>query len=130
MFTIAWRTTGGQCTPRNWHYLRHVPPLRGNCSIIPQKRSYSSPSVEGSKRSYLYGEYNTTWNKGSLTIHNISVPASSDKMLNKSLVTKSDMIVYDLEDSVPPSVEDKEGARNRLARFIHVKHALCYESLK
>lgn len=42
-------------------------------------------------------------------------------MLNKSLVTKSDVIVYDLEDSVPPSVVDKDGARNRLAHFIQVR---------
>lgn len=48
------------------------------------------------------------------------VPASSDKMLNKSLVTKSDVIVFDLEDSVPPSVADKDGARKRLAQFIQV----------
>ena len=41
-------------------------------------------------------------------------------MLNKSLVTKSDVIVYDLEDSVPPSAADKNGARDRLARFIGV----------
>lgn len=48
------------------------------------------------------------------------VPSSSEKMLNKSLVTKSDVIVYDLEDSVPPSAADKNGARNRLAQFIQV----------
>lgn len=41
-------------------------------------------------------------------------------MLNKSLVTSSDMIVYDLEDSVPPSPADKDGARNRLSEFIQV----------
>lgn len=40
--------------------------------------------------------------------------------MNKSLVTKSDVIVYDLEDSVPPSAADKNGARDRLARFIGV----------
>lgn len=49
-----------------------------------------------------------------------AVPASSDRTLNKSLVTKSDVIVYDLEDSVPPTVADKEGARSRLAQFLQV----------
>ncbi|TFK48694.1 citrate lyase beta subunit [Heliocybe sulcata] len=52
------------------------------------------------KRSYLY------------------VPAASDRMLEKSLTNKSDMIIYDLEDSVPPSKEDKAAARHRLVSFI------------
>ncbi|KIP08983.1 hypothetical protein PHLGIDRAFT_355556 [Phlebiopsis gigantea 11061_1 CR5-6] len=69
-------------------------------------RRYSTPAAESvplGKRSYLY------------------VPSSSDKMLNKSLVTKSDVIVYDLEDSVPPSAADKNSARNRLVQFIQGK---------
>lgn len=48
------------------------------------------------------------------------VPASSDRMLEKSLSTPSDVIIYDLEDSVPPSVLDKDSARNRLGDFLRV----------
>ncbi|KZT28862.1 citrate lyase beta subunit [Neolentinus lepideus HHB14362 ss-1] len=46
------------------------------------------------------------------------VPAASDRMLEKSLTNNSDMIIYDLEDSVPPSAEDKSAARHRLVSFI------------
>lgn len=49
------------------------------------------------------------------------VPSSSDRMLEKSLSTQSDIIIYDLEDSVPPSVADKDGARERLRRFFNTK---------
>ena len=48
------------------------------------------------------------------------VPASSDKMLRKSLETRSDVIVYDLEDSVPPARADKNAARERLLNFLSV----------
>lgn len=48
------------------------------------------------------------------------VPASSDKMLRKSLETKSDVIIYDLEDSVPPARIDKDTARDRLLNFLSV----------
>ena len=49
-----------------------------------------------------------------------SVPASSDKMLRKSLETRSDVIIYDLEDSVPPARTDKDAARDRLLSFLSV----------
>ncbi|KAJ7645543.1 Pyruvate/Phosphoenolpyruvate kinase-like domain-containing protein [Mycena polygramma] len=52
------------------------------------------------KRSYLY------------------VPSSSDRMLEKSLSTASDMVIYDLEDSVPPSEADKTSSRARLSAFL------------
>ncbi|GLB38507.1 putative C-C_Bond_Lyase of the TIM-Barrel fold [Lyophyllum shimeji] len=39
-------------------------------------------------------------------------------MLEKSLSSASDMIIYDLEDSVAPSPTDKKNARNRLAHFL------------
>jgi citrate lyase subunit beta-like protein len=39
-------------------------------------------------------------------------------MLQKSLVSESDVIIYDLEDSVPPSSVDKENARMRLSNFL------------
>ena len=42
-------------------------------------------------------------------------------MLEKSLTTSSDVIIYDLEDSVPPSPVDKNGARGRLAHFLSVR---------
>jgi len=50
----------------------------------------------------------------------LPVPASSDKMLRKSLETPSDVIIYDLEDSVPPARADKDAARNRLQKFLSV----------
>ncbi|KAK7682421.1 hypothetical protein QCA50_014626 [Cerrena zonata] len=40
-------------------------------------------------------------------------------MLQKSLTTPSDVIIYDLEDSVPPSEADKTRARNNLANFLY-----------
>ncbi|KAG6910701.1 hypothetical protein DXG01_008745 [Tephrocybe rancida] len=40
-------------------------------------------------------------------------------MLDKSLSSNSDMIIYDLEDSVSPSPVDKLDARNRLAHFLN-----------
>ncbi|EIW59205.1 citrate lyase beta subunit [Trametes versicolor FP-101664 SS1] len=46
------------------------------------------------------------------------VPATSERMLEKSLTTTSDVIIYDLEDSVPPSAADKTGARKRLSTFL------------
>ncbi|OJT11533.1 Citrate lyase subunit beta-like protein, mitochondrial [Trametes pubescens] len=39
-------------------------------------------------------------------------------MLEKSLTTTTDVIIYDLEDSVPPSAADKTGARERLSTFL------------
>ena len=48
------------------------------------------------------------------------VPTSSDKMLRKSLETRSDVIIYDLEDSVPPARADKDAARDRLLNFLSV----------
>ncbi|KAJ3747061.1 citrate lyase beta subunit [Lentinula detonsa] len=59
-----------------------------------------SPTV---RRSYLY------------------VPSSSDKLLEKSLTVKSDIIIYDLEDSVSPASTDKENARDRLYSFFQRK---------
>ncbi|PIL22589.1 hypothetical protein GSI_15278 [Ganoderma sinense ZZ0214-1] len=49
------------------------------------------------------------------------VPATAEKMLEKSLTTSSDVIIYDLEDSVPPSPADKHGARSRLAHFLSTR---------
>ncbi|OSD07167.1 citrate lyase beta subunit [Trametes coccinea BRFM310] len=49
------------------------------------------------------------------------VPATAERMLEKSLTTSSDIIIYDLEDSVPPSPADKNGARGRLAHFLSTR---------
>ncbi|KAJ3784798.1 citrate lyase beta subunit [Lentinula aff. detonsa] len=49
------------------------------------------------------------------------VPSSSDKLLEKSLTVKSDIIIYDLEDSVSPASTDKENARDRLCSFFQRK---------
>ena len=59
-------------------------------------------------------------------LSSILVPAASERMLQKSLVTKSDVIIYDLEDSVPPTKTDKESARERLVHFLQV----CSELLR
>ncbi|RXW24505.1 hypothetical protein EST38_g1365 [Candolleomyces aberdarensis] len=48
----------------------------------------------------------------------IYVPSSSERMLQKSLGTGSDVIIYDLEDSVAPSPEDKANARANLKKFL------------
>ncbi|KAI0754918.1 Pyruvate/Phosphoenolpyruvate kinase-like domain-containing protein [Daedaleopsis nitida] len=49
------------------------------------------------------------------------VPATAERMLEKSLTTPSDVIIYDLEDSVPPSPADKNGARSRLTHFLSTR---------
>ncbi|KAI0349484.1 citrate lyase beta subunit [Trametes cingulata] len=51
----------------------------------------------------------------------LAVPATAERMLEKSLTTNSDVIIYDLEDSVPPSPADKNGARGRLAHFLSTR---------
>ena len=68
-----------------------------------QKRLFSTNAGAALRRSYLY------------------VPSTSDRMLDKSLVTNSDVIIYDLEDSVPPSPTDKTNARIRLSNFLLVR---------
>ncbi|KAF9046465.1 Pyruvate/Phosphoenolpyruvate kinase-like domain-containing protein [Panaeolus papilionaceus] len=60
----------------------------------------SSEPVNPLKRSYLY------------------VPAASDRMLTKSVGVGADVLIYDLEDSVPPSATDKVNARLRLKKFL------------
>jgi citrate lyase subunit beta-like protein len=46
-------------------------------------------------------------------------------MLQKSLVTGSDVIIYDLEDSVAPSEEGKDDARERLMEFLTARLPQC-----
>ncbi|KAL0947105.1 hypothetical protein HGRIS_013243 [Hohenbuehelia grisea] len=54
----------------------------------------------------------------SLSRSYLYVPSASERMLEKSLKTPSDVIVYDLEDSVPPGQADKLNARSRLKAFL------------
>ena len=49
------------------------------------------------------------------------VPSSSDKMLEKTKTSDSDIFVYDLEDSVAPNTNDKVTARERLKAFLTVE---------
>ncbi|TFY69086.1 hypothetical protein EVG20_g3310 [Dentipellis fragilis] len=79
--------------------------LKANSSTTHWIRSrYYSTEVTNAgahlRRSYLY------------------VPASSDRMLQKSITNPSDVIIYDLEDSVAPSAKDKKDARDRLTEFL------------
>ncbi|KAH9080442.1 citrate lyase beta subunit [Lactarius deliciosus] len=82
----------------------YCPVTRSNVQPRLQPRRHSSSVAQAHttqlRRSYLY------------------VPASSERMLQKSLVTPSDVIIYDLEDSVAPSEEGKILARERLAEFL------------
>ncbi|KZV61508.1 beta subunit of citrate lyase [Peniophora sp. CONT] len=97
-------------TPRSLSRLRShkLPtPLSGSrlhevASVRPY--SVSQPQLDGNvaqlRRSYLY------------------VPCSSDRMLQKSVSTGADTVIYDLEDSVAPSEKDKAAARGKLAEFL------------
>ncbi|KAJ3862349.1 citrate lyase beta subunit [Lentinula novae-zelandiae] len=71
-------------------------------TVGPKSTRCFTTSKNEIRRSYLY------------------VPSSSDKLLEKSLTVKSDIIIYDLEDSVSPSPADKEDARDRLRTFLKV----------
>lgn len=44
-------------------------------------------------------------------------------MLEKSLHfgVPPDVVIYDLEDSVTPTLQDKNAARQRLSKFLHVR---------
>lgn len=55
------------------------------------------------------------------------VPASNERMLQKSLSSESDALIYDLEDSVAPN--EKVRARSSLLEFLKVG-ALSSRSLK
>ncbi|KDR82658.1 hypothetical protein GALMADRAFT_836735 [Galerina marginata CBS 339.88] len=56
--------------------------------------------------------------KASLQRSYLYVPTSSDRMLEKSITASSDVIIYDLEDSISPAPEDKYSARTRLKKFL------------
>jgi len=86
-------------TTDNWLPRQHV---SGLYFASHQNTTSSGSESDGLtlRRSYLY------------------VPTSSDRMLEKSLTTNSDVIIYDLEDSVPPGSNDKDRARQRLKDFL------------
>ena len=91
-------------------FTRRLPPLAGILSsnhLFPwftaSVRAISTNlKPTNLRRSYLY------------------VPASSDRMLEKSITTGSDVIIYDLEDSVSPVHLGKANARDRLKKFLGV----------
>lgn len=84
-------------------------------------RLYSIKHVEGTlKRSYLYGPSQRHFYQTVCLIHMDLVPCTSDRMLEKSLSTNSDVIIFDLEDSVPPAPASKQAARDRLEGFLRV----------
>ena len=58
------------------------------------------------------------------------VPASSDRMLEKSITSGSDVIIYDLEDSVSPLNSGKANARRRLKKFLVVRTCILSSYLK
>ncbi|KAK0464550.1 citrate lyase beta subunit [Desarmillaria tabescens] len=72
-----------------------------NVSKATSARYFSTGATASAslRRSYLY------------------VPSSSSRMLEKSFTVNSDMIIYDLEDSVSP--KDKITARKRLQSFLN-----------
>lgn len=88
-------------TKRSSNIYRHIQCI--NKTNQSWARNLSTPTKPTSlTRSYLY------------------VPTSSDRMLEKSTSTGSDVIIYDLEDSVSPAPEDKLTARTRLKKFLEV----------
>ncbi|KAG5729418.1 hypothetical protein E4T56_gene2394 [Termitomyces sp. T112] len=82
-------------------YVRNALRRASNSSCVRHARQLNSITglAVNLRRSYLY------------------VP-SSERMLEKSLLTTSDMIIYDLEDSISPSPTDKKDARIRLFHFL------------
>lgn len=93
-------------------------------SIWRGTRTFTAVAPEGPgqlHRSYLYGKIHIFFIVHLFTLVSVNiVPTSSDRMMEKSMSTNSDTIIYDLEDSVPPSVSDKDGARTRLQKFLTV----------
>ncbi|KAL5520024.1 hypothetical protein ACEPAG_1684 [Sanghuangporus baumii] len=69
---------------------------------LSQKLDLKDPDSDRPRRSYLY------------------VPCSEQRMLMKSLETPSDVVIYDLEDSVAPDA--KARARSALNTFLNTRH--------
>ncbi|KAI3603037.1 citrate lyase subunit beta [Moniliophthora roreri] len=62
--------------------------------------------------------FSTALDDATLRRSYLYVPSSSDRMLEKSTSVNSDVIIYDLEDSVAPSAKDKANARDKLKAFL------------
>ncbi|KAJ8080830.1 hypothetical protein PM082_017665 [Marasmius tenuissimus] len=93
-------------------FSRSLPSTINKFRLLPPSRCLSTKSNEVLlRRSYLY------------------VPSSSDRMLEKSRAVNSDIIIYDLEDSVSPAAQDKASARDRLKAFLKVRTSLLDLSL-
>ncbi|KAF9236507.1 Pyruvate/Phosphoenolpyruvate kinase-like domain-containing protein [Melanogaster broomeanus] len=101
-------------------------------STSSRSKALIRSSVLGTKRDIVLGNapgrFTTTRplstpasNEPALCRSYLYVPASSDNMLEKSLSfgTPPDVVIFDLEDSVPPSPYDKKTARERLNQFLH-----------
>ncbi len=76
-------------------------PSRGITTLNVDNNNFEFPPVT-LRRSYLY------------------VPSSSDRMLEKTKSSPSDVFIYDLEDSISPVPADKANARARLREFLSV----------
>jgi hypothetical protein len=105
--------------------IKEIPAYRSFLQYARRRLSTATGASNASlRRSYLYGLSVFASSCIMLTLKLkycfIPVPTSSDRMLEKSLTTGSDVIIYDLEDSVPPCVKDKETARQRLKDFLGV----------
>lgn len=95
--------------------------------MIPSLRSRSINLVWSQVRGL-----DTKSDKGcSNTLHRsyLYVPTSSDRMLEKSISSGSDVIIYDLEDSVSPAPSEKVAARMRLEKFLEVSQKLHMDSV-
>lgn len=55
------------------------------------------------------------------------MPSSNAKMLNKSLQSQADTVIFDLEDSVAP--DQKVAARAQLVDFLQVRREIASFSL-
>ncbi|KAH7345329.1 citrate lyase beta subunit [Rhizoctonia solani] len=74
------------------------------------------PSLRQGMGARLYSVATHTHSQSKLQRSLLYVPSSNDRMLEKSLSSSSDAIIYDLEDSVAPN--EKERARTTLLGFL------------
>ncbi|KAI0632174.1 citrate lyase beta subunit [Trametes polyzona] len=112
------------CISAAWHISRSTF-TTGGCErgrmLSAQPRSTAQGDNHSSRRNIHTTR--STGTKESLGRSYLYVPATAERMLEKSLTTNSDVIIYDLEDSVPPSPADKNSARGRLAHFLSSRAA-------
>ena len=105
--------------------------LRFGPSIYGHLRHANAPLILQIYQRRCAKTYSTVTNPGTrLTRSYLYVPASSDRMLEKSISSNPDVIIYDLEDSVAPSPNDKNDARVRLKKFLEVFFYLLHVCIK